>query len=123
MHSTRVGEACFIHFELLAASAWRTTAYDFNGVSWYVPKAAECLVCLGGILIDEKKFVSADLVLKLLSSDGETAKEAANNIEGMMKDVKEIAANYKKAGVTNADWWEIFFLSADDISISFFVFL
>lgn len=45
----------------------------------------------------------SDLVLKLLSSEGDVAKEAANKIEGMMKDVKEIAANFKKAGVTNAD--------------------
>lgn len=48
-------------------------------------------------------FRFTDLVLKLLSSDGDTIKEAANNIDRMMRDVKEIAANYKKAGVTNAD--------------------
>lgn len=50
-----------------------------------------------------RKIHFADLVLKLLSSEGDTAKEAANNIEGMMKDVKEIATNFKKAGVTVAD--------------------
>lgn len=44
-----------------------------------------------------------DLVLKMLSSDGDAAKAAANDIDGMTKEVKEIAANYKKAGVTSAE--------------------
>jgi len=58
-------------------------------------------------VLDEKQRTTLmayhDLVLKLLGSDVDAAKRAANEIESMMKDVKEIAANYKKAGVTNAD--------------------
>lgn len=41
----------------------------------------------------------------MLSSDGDAAKAAANDIDGMTKEVKEIAANYKKAGVTSAEWF------------------
>lgn len=44
-----------------------------------------------------------DLVLKMLGSDGDAAKAAANDIDGLTKEVKEIAANYKKAGVTSAE--------------------
>lgn len=40
----------------------------------------------------------------MLGSDGDAAKAAANDIDGMTKEVKEIAANYKKAGVTSAEW-------------------
>jgi SHS2 domain-containing protein len=44
-----------------------------------------------------------DLILKLLSSDGDVANQATKDIEDVMKDVKDIANSYKKAGVTNAE--------------------
>lgn len=62
-----------------------------------------------GNLIVPKRIPISDLVLKLLSSDGDAAKEAADKIDGMMKDVKDIATTYKKAGVTNADWGDFHF--------------
>lgn len=49
------------------------------------------------------KFFPIDLILKLLSSDGDVANQATKDIEDVMKDVKDIANSYKKAGVTNAE--------------------